>query len=354
MPETTSKSLRLIISFACIIIIIAGFRAADVILVPFFLSFFIAIICAPVLFWLQRHKVPTAIAVLIIITAISILTFFFITFVSSSITEFARRLPVYQAQLKSIIAQYLEWFDKVGIQISNETFFEYFDPGVAMRLAANTLMRLRGLLTNGLLILLTVIFILLEASGFSRKLLAALGTPDQSLQRFEHIATSINHYLGIKSIFSLITGALIALLLILMGVDFPLLWGMLAFLLNYVPTIGPIIAAIPAILLTMVQLGLFKALLVGIGYAAVNVILGAIIEPKLLGRRLGLSTLVVFLSLVFWGWVLGPIGMLLSVPLTMIVKIGLEASEDTRWIAVLLGPEPDDSLPEIDSDNSET
>ena len=325
MPETTSKSLRLIISFACIIIIIAGFRAADVILVPFFLSFFIAIICAPVLFWLQRHKVPTAIAVLIIITAISILTFFFITFVSSSITEFARRLPVY-----------------------------HFDPGVAMRLAANTLMRLRGLLTNGLLILLTVIFILLEASGFSRKLLAALGTPDQSLQRFEHIATSINHYLGIKSIFSLITGALIALLLILMGVDFPLLWGMLAFLLNYVPTIGPIIAAIPAILLTMVQLGLFKALLVGIGYAAVNVILGAIIEPKLLGRRLGLSTLVVFLSLVFWGWVLGPIGMLLSVPLTMIVKIGLEASEETRWIAVLLGPEPDDSPPEIDSDKIET
>ena len=137
-----------------------------------------------------------------------------------------------------------------------------------------------------------------------------------------------------------ITGIAIGIWLAILGVNHAFLWGLFAFLLNYVPNIGSIIAAIPAVLLALIQLGLGSAILVGIGYLVVNVVVGSIIEPKYMGKGLGLSTLVVFLSLVFWGWVLGPVGMVLSVPLTMVLKIGLESKEDTRWIAVLLGSAP--------------
>ena len=124
-----------------------------------------------------------------------------------------------------------------------------------------------------------------------------------------------------------------------MGVDYPLLWAVLAFALNYIPTIGSIIALIPPLLLTIIQLGFINAMIVLLGYLVINTIMGNILEPKFMGKGLGLSTLVVFISLLFWGWVLGPIGMLLSVPLTITIKIALDSSDETRWLAILLGSE---------------
>ncbi len=123
-----------------------------------------------------------------------------------------------------------------------------------------------------------------------------------------------------------------------LGVDFPALWGLLAFLLNYVPTIGSFIAAVPALLLALIQLGPLTAAVAGIGFFVINVLMGNVVEPRYMGRGLGLSTLVVFVSLVFWGWMLGPVGMLLSVPLTMTAKIAMEANPSSAWLAVLLGP----------------
>jgi predicted PurR-regulated permease PerM len=142
--------------------------------------------------------------------------------------------------------------------------------------------------------------------------------------------------MAIKTTTSFITGIFISVWLAIIGVDYPILWGSLAFLLNYVPNIGSIIAAVPAIILAFIQLGLWSALFTALGYVLVNGIIGNIVEPKFMGRSLGLSTLIVFLSLVFWGWILGPVGMLLSVPLTMTVKIALESNSSTRWIAILL------------------
>ncbi|MFQ5519051.1 MAG: AI-2E family transporter [Mariprofundus sp.] len=135
------------------------------------------------------------------------------------------------------------------------------------------------------------------------------------------------------------TGIFISIWLAVIGVDYPLLWGLVAFLFNFVPNIGSIIAAVPAVLLALIQLGSGEALMAGVGYVIANVVMGNVVEPKFMGKGVGLSTLVVFLSLVFWGWVLGPVGMLLSVPLTMIVKLALESRADTQWLAVLLGPD---------------
>ncbi|MEL7401671.1 MAG: AI-2E family transporter, partial [Pseudomonadota bacterium] len=149
-------------------------------------------------------------------------------------------------------------------------------------------------------------------------------------------SSSVQQYLAIKSLVSLGTGITIGLILWIIGVDYAPLWALVAFLLNYIPNIGSIIAAIPAVLIALIQLGVGEALLVGLSYVLVNTVFGNVVEPRLMGRSLGLSTLVVFISLVFWGWILGPVGMLLSIPLTMVMKIALESRPQSRWIATLL------------------
>jgi AI-2 transport protein TqsA len=133
-----------------------------------------------------------------------------------------------------------------------------------------------------------------------------------------------------------------SLSLFVIGVDYPIMWGMLAFAFNFIPNIGSIIAAVPAVLLAVVQLGPGSALEAAACYVAINMVVGNVIEPRFMGKGLGLSTLVVFLSLLFWGWVFGPIGMLLSVVLTMTLKMLLESSEETRWMALLLEPNPEE------------
>ena len=161
-----------------------------------------------------------------------------------------------------------------------------------------------------------------------------------SLETWTSIADSVRGYLAIKTLTSLSTGILVSLMLAVLGVDFAILWGLLAFLLNYVPNIGSILAAVPAVLLALLLGGLPSALLVTAGYVLINVIIGNVVEPRLMGEGLGLSTLVVFLSLVLWGWLLGPVGMLLSIPLTTTLKIVLEGREATRPLALLLGSSP--------------
>jgi predicted PurR-regulated permease PerM len=191
-------------------------------------------------------------------------------------------------------------------------------------------------LSDGLVIGFTLIFMLLEAAELPRKLRAISGGTDSMATRFESVQHSVRRYVSIKSRICLVNGILVALWVWWMGVDFPLLWGLLAFLFNYIPNIGSFIAAIPAVVLALIQYGWGAAASVGAGYIVIDMVLGSIIEPRIMGRGLGLSPLVVFVSLIFWGWVLGPVGMLFSVPLTMLVKIALDHSEDLRWVGVLL------------------
>jgi AI-2 transport protein TqsA len=228
------------------------------------------------------------------------------------------------------------WLSSLGVDMTNVLVSDYLSPGKVMSLVYYMVFAFKGLFRNMFLVFLIVLFILIEASGFPSKLQDAFPNPEKTLGHFKAMTASVNQYMGVKAIFSLATGILVWLLLTLIGVDFAPTWGLLAFLLNFIPNIGSIIAAVPAILLALIQLGWPCALLTMLGYLVVNIIIGNFLEPRVMGRSLGLSTLVVFLSLLFWGWVLGPIGMVLSVPLTMIVKIALAANEDTRWVAVLL------------------
>jgi AI-2 transport protein TqsA len=215
------------------------------------------------------------------------------------------------------------------------------DPGWAMSLVATILNSLRGVLTNTFLIIFTMIFMLLEVSSVGTKVVAAFGRSAASLERPREFLHNLGRYLGIKTVVSTATGFCAGMLTWSIGVDFPLLWAMLAFLLNYIPTIGSIIAAVPAVLLALVQLGPGAAGATAIGFAAINVVFGNALEPRLMGYGVGLSPLIVFVGLIFWGWIFGPVGMLLSVPLTMTLKLILESDEQTRWIAILIGSERD-------------
>ncbi len=334
MPSGT-RSLFLAAAF---VVTVAGMRAAADILVPFLLAVFISILCAPLLFWLKRKGVSNGLAVFATLVVILGAGFILVTFAGTSLQRFINALPFYQALLAQKSAGLLSWLEGLGLNISTQVLKETINPGRAMGIVANTLMGLSGMLTNVFMILLTVLFILFEASTLPRKIAAFLTSPEEdSLSRLGGFMGNLNRYLAIKTFFSLLTGAVVGIWLAVLGVDYPILWALLAFLLNYVPSIGSIIAAIPACLLALIQLGLGTALLAALGYLTANITLGSLLEPRLMGRRLGLSPLVVWLSLVFWGWVLGPVGMLLSVPLTMVVKIALESSEDTRRIAILLG-----------------
>lgn len=335
--QFTNTNILLIM--ASFVIVVAGMRAAVSILVPILLAAFIAVVSAPPLFWLKRRGVPTALALLIVISGVLAVGFGMAAMVGTSLDDFSRDLPVYQERVQEKASALISWLGKMGVDLSDVRILDTFNPGAAMKLVARMLSGLGGVLTNGFLILLTVVFILLEASSFPSKLKVTLKDPQKSFRYFETFLSNVQRYMAIKTVISLGTGIIIALWLAIIGVDYPMLWGLLAFLLNYVPNIGSILAAVPAVLLALIQLGGGSALLAAAGYVVVNVVFGNVIEPKVMGRGLGLSTLVVFLSLVFWGWVFGPVGMLLSVPLTMTLKIALDSHEETRGIAVLLGSE---------------
>ena len=340
MQKETSQgtSGRILITLAALVVVIAGMRAASSLLVPFLLALFIAVLIAPPLYWLRRKGLPGSLATLIVLAAFVLAMLLLALLVGGSLDAFSQNLPLYQARLQMHTEALLQWLNGQGVHISRQFITEYLDPAKAMKLATSILSGMGGMLTNGFLILITVVFLLLEASSLPAKWRAAFRQPEKSLQQLRTITDDINQYMGIKTLTSLATGLSISLCLLLVGVDFPVLWGTLAFLLNFVPNIGSIIAAIPAVLLALIQLDAGAAMLVILAYVVVNVIIGTFLEPRFMSRGLGLSTLVVFLSLVFWGWVLGPVGMLLSVPLTITAKIALDNNAHTRWIAILLGP----------------
>lgn len=333
------KTADVLIILAAFVIVVAGMSAAKSIIVPFLLAAFISIISSPPLFWLEKRRVPKWLALLIVLFVILSVLLLIAGLVGSSVNDFSNNVPAYEAKLEEQVNVFLDWLKQAGIDVSRLELNKVFNSATIMNLIASLINALGGVLTNGFLILLTVIFMLLEAASIPAKLHAIFRDPETSLGHLNHFISSVNRYMLIKTAISFSTGAFVGIFLTIMGVDYPLVWGLLAFALNYVPNIGSIMAAVPAILLTLIKLGAGRALGVTIGYLVIGMIMGNIIEPRVMGRGVGLSTLVVFVSLIFWGWILGPVGMLLSVPLTMTVKIALDTSEDTRWIAILLGSE---------------
>lgn len=337
LPRSTVSMLTL----AAVVVVLAAVQAAESIVTPFLIALFLAAISAPAMLWMTHHRVPQMLALTLVMVLIIGLAMMLSGLVGSSLEGFSKNLPAYQARLQEITGQSLHWLAGYGIDMDIGKARSLLDLSAAMGFVGSALNRLIGTLANAFLIFLTVAFILLELPSFGHKIRDISRDPDSAMSSFGRFSDTLNRYLVIKSSMSLATGVTITIALYSFGVDYPVLWGIIAFLLNFVPNIGSVIAAIPAVLMALIQFGFVTAGWVALVYVAVNSVYGNLVEPKLMGRSLGLSTLVVFLSLVFWGWLLGPVGMFLSVPLTMTLKIAFEASDESRWLAVLLGSEDD-------------
>ncbi len=333
---------RFLVNCAAMVVIVAGLNAAKPIIVPFLTAVFLAVICFPFLAWLQTKRVPKVIALVIVFAGLVVLGGLVALFVGSSVNDFSDRLPSYQARIQEQIQSVKTWCSQRGINISDELIVEQIQPQRATDLIASLLGGISAMVSNALMILLIVVFLLLEMATIPDKLSAAYGESHSSLTVVQRITEDARRYMALKTLASFLTGTLVVALLVPLGVDYPLLWGLLAFLLNYVPAIGGFIAAAPAVLLAILEFDFARGVYVALGYVAINAVMGSLVEPRLMGRGLGLSTLVVFMSLVFWGWLLGPIGMILSVPLTMTIKIALENIDETRHIAILLDSEAKD------------
>ena len=336
MPDTTSPISRLLVTFAAFTIIVAGLKMADTLIVPFILAVFIAMVVAPLVTWLRARGVPNGLAIFLVVVLMLSIGFLLGAIVGSALGNFRQDLPEYSSKLGALSSGLQQWLSARGIAVSAEQWQNSFDPGALMALVANTLASFGNVMTDGMMILLTVIFILAENTGFAEKLTRARGLSGSS-QWLQTFTDSVNSYMAIKTAISFVTGLVIFIWLSVLGVDYAVLWGLLTFLFNFVPAVGSVIAAVPAVMLAIIQLGFGSGALVLAGFFFVNMLMGNVIEPRWMGRGLNLSPLVVFVSLVLWGWVLGPVGMLLSIPLTIMLKIGLESQTETRWIGTMLG-----------------
>jgi len=352
--RNSQRGIHFLVIAAALVIIIWGINQAQSVLVSFLVAVFLAMLGTPQVLWLERKRIPTVIAVLLVVAGMIVVLLIVGGLVATSLNSFIDALPSYQQRIQEQVSALKTLLAKKGIRVTDKVLLEYVNPETVMKLSVGMLGGLGSALSNIILILLTVTFILLEASSFPVKLRAVLGDPQQAFPQFTRFVDDMMRYMIIKTGISLTAGVLIGIWLSILGVDSPILWGFLAFLLHYVPNVGFIIAAIPAVILTLVQLGIGHAALAAAAYLAVGFTLGNVVEPSLMGRRLGLSTLVVFLSLVFWGSLLGLIGVVLCIPFTMTLKFACENNKGTRWIAVLLGPEaPAESNPKVSKKRTE-
>ncbi len=349
MAELTwrEQAFRILVGAAALTVLIAGMRTASSLLVQILLATLLAILGAGPTAVLKRRGVPTGIAVLLVISGFVAIGVVVGSLIGTSLAGFTRAIPAYEARLNAQVVTALSWLGERGMEVPQGGLKDLFDAGAMLTAIGQVMVGLRGLVTNGAVVLLLVVFMLLEASTFPDKLRAAWGEDSGALTGFDRFSDSVKRYLMIKSIMSAATGISVMLLLTATGVDFPVLWGFLAFFLNFIPNIGSVIAAIPPVFLALVQFGFGRALVVAIGFLVVNVSWSNLVEPRVMGRGVGLSPLVIFLSLIFWAWVLGPVGMVLSVPLTMILKIAFESSPHTRRLAILLGPRVTHDTPHL-------
>ena len=327
---------QVLFNIAAFVIIVAGMRAASDILIPFLLALFISVIANPLVIKLRSRGIPIIGAIVLVILGIIAIGIGITSLLGTSLNDFSDNLPQYKEMLNNSAANFFKFFEDRGLHISGSAIIERFDPGAAMSLTSSILSGLGGALSSGLLILLMVVFMLLEATIYKYKVRHIFGSQGDGASQVDSFSDTVNRYMLIKTGTSLATGIIATVWLMILGVDYPLLWGFLTFLFNYVPTVGSIIAAVPPALLALIQLGLVSSLLSAAGYIVINISIGSILEPRILGHGLGLSSLVVFVSLLFWGWVFGPVGMVLSVPLTMIIKIALSNSESGKWISTLM------------------
>ena len=340
-----SPPARGLIVAGAIALVIGLLKAASPILSPILLAVFIAIVATPALRWMRRHGVPKWGALIVIGFVLLDVGSLFALVTTGALEGFRDSLPSYQERFMLLSEQFGGWLEGVGVGGSREAVPDLMAPDKLMGVVRLLLSNASGIFATGLLVLLAVVFILLEVPTMPAKLKAAFHLTEAGDARLKRLLDNINRYMQIKALTSFATALCVWVLLWFLGIDFAVLWATIAFFLNFVPVVGNIVMMIPAVLMALVQTDIPTTLMVVIGYLVINTTIGNVIEPRIMGKGLGISTLAVFIALLFWGWLFGTVGMFLAVPLTTALIIALDASPHTRPLAILLGPEIKEPAP---------
>lgn len=343
------KGSQMLVTLACLIVLIAGMRAAAGILVPVVYAFFLAVLSFPLMRWLTRHRIPGPVALgVTLLVNLSVLAGL-ITLAVRMLISFNADLPRYLRGLQRYLTDFGVWLEDNGIEGAKElttTFFDWnniigyaYQQDVLSRIGAmlgSTFGTLATIFAGLVMILILMMFVLMEAPGTQRRMVAVRQAGGPDLSGLLRSVSDIQKYLGVKTLISALTGVLAGAWCWFFDLQYPLLWAILAFVFNYIPAVGSTAASIPAIIEALVQHGGSTAIGVAIGYGGINFALDNFVQPQLLGNRFGISALVVVLSAIFWGWLWGPLGMFLAVPLTMVIKVLLDNSEEFRWVSVAM------------------
>ncbi len=342
---------RTLLLIAALVIVVAGLRAAQNFFLPVLLAFFVATVSYPITQGLVKRRVPRLVAVLLtvlvdfaFIAGVVVLGMVLLQDLQDKWNQkYAAQMYQQVSGASETLAVRLEGMgvadarEKIQTVLANNLanlqqirFEKIWDLGTGV------LGQVVGFFGAAVIFLILTVFMLSEAEWFGRRLDAVSQAHGPNLGRMLSATRDIQRYLAIKTVVSLATGVLAGLLCWAAGLDFYILWGIVAFALNFIPVIGSIVAGVPPTILALLVAGVPNALLVAGGYLLINNFLGNFLEPILVGRRFGISTLVVVIAVMFWGWVWGPLGMLLAVPLTMMLKVVLEASDGFRWIGVAI------------------
>lgn len=342
--QQRGSAARVLLVLAAVVIVAAGLKIAAPVLLPVVAAGFLALVALPLQQRLIRWGWPKVLAVgATLLTALVSLAVF-TSLLTSSLAAFADDLPRLRQEIDGLMIGAAANLEKLGWDSSAEAVTRRFNPSALLDLLQGTVSGLVDLLSSLVVILLLTVFALVEAEDLPGKLRAAVGDPNADLSLYARMAKGVSTYAFWKTVMNALTGALVALSCVLLDVRHALLWGLLAFLFNFVPSVGSFIVAVPIVLLTLAERGAGPAGVMALAQLGIGQVMGSVLEPLVMGRRLGLSPLVVLLSLLIWGWLWGPVGMLLSVPLTMIVRSLLLETQDGRALAIMLGPrQTDDS-----------
>ena len=342
--KTQKRSITsLLIGVASLVLIVAGLKAMSGLLSPILLSLFIVLVTYPIMTWLQRRGVPHWLAYAIVLLIVLSVGAFFIFFFTISFEQLSDVLPEYVNQIEAQLNNLWQWLKERGVESEDIQSFQWFQPERIIQLILSLISSLLNIFSNIGLTLLIFIYMLASAPTFAKQLRRGLRNNTSLLEQFQDFAHSTTSYLAIKSWLGALTAICQIILMWIMGVQFAVLWGVLSFLFNFIPNIGFYIALIPPVLLTLLNQGLWQAVILGVGYALINNFFDIVVAPRFLSKGLDLSVLVTFLAVIIWTWIFGPIGAFMALPLTVMVKkLLLEPFPQTQLVASLLGSGDED------------
>ncbi|ETK34010.1 AI-2E family transporter [Microbispora sp. ATCC PTA-5024] len=332
------RALVVLLGSAAAVVTLAGMQAVGSILGPVLLALTLVIAVSPLRGWLARHRAPVWVQVAVPLAVVLIVLLGMVAILSFAAAQVAILAPTYATQFNAMVADLQRW--AAGLGYGSEQLnkaLASFDAGKVIGLAQSVLSSLLGVLSSLFLIVVLLLAMSLDAPVFARIVDAAAVERPAMARALMTFTDKTRRYLIVSTVFGLICSVLDIAALYVLGVPLPLLWGVLALITNYIPNIGFILGLIPPALLGLLEGGPKTMLFVIAAYLAINVVIQSFIQPKFLGDAVGLSTTATFLSLIIWAWVLGPLGALLAIPLSLLVRALLIDSDPAgAWAAALI------------------